>query len=102
VWPWTPRTVSRPVRLPRRPILIISPSRVGLVGSPTRQASSRSPRAFSHSSTGLVPLIATPSSSPVISRLMAPGGRPPADLRKRAAAATKLAMAPFMSAAPRP
>ena len=39
MWPWTPVTVSVPDRLPRRPILSISPSRVGLVGSPTRQTS---------------------------------------------------------------
>ena len=58
--------------LPRRPILIMSPSSVAEVGSPTTQASSVSPRAFSHSSTFFVPLTATPSSSPVIRRLIEP------------------------------
>src|SRR5581483_1624414 len=48
--------VSRPVMLPRRPILIMSPRRVAEVGSPTMQASIASPRARSQSSTFLVPL----------------------------------------------
>ena len=79
----------------------MSPSLAGLVGSPTTQASRRSPRAFSQSSTFLVPLTATPSSSPVISRLTEPAGVRPAS-SSRATAATKAATAPFMSAAPRP
>ena len=75
-------------------------SSVAEVGSPTRQASSASPRDLSQSSTFLVPLTATPSSSPVINRLIEPCGGPSA--RCCAAAATKAAMAPFMSQAPRP
>ena len=51
----------------------------GEVGSPTTQQSRVSPRARSQSSTFFVPLIATPSSSPVMRRLIdpakaAPGG----------------------------
>ena len=41
MWPWTPLTVSRPDSVPRRPFLIMSPSRSTEVGSPTMQASSR-------------------------------------------------------------
>ena len=82
---------------PRRPILIISPNCAGLVGSPTMQASMRSPRAASRSSIGLVPLTAGPSSSPVMSSAMEPGTGP-----MRETASTKAAIAPFMSAAPRP
>ena len=50
MWPCVPRTVTVALRLPRRPILIMSPSAATLVGSPTRQASSFSPRAASQSS----------------------------------------------------
>jgi hypothetical protein len=49
-----------------------------------------------------VPLIEGPSSSPVISRLMEPSLPPAGPARSRATAATKAAMAPFMSVAPRP
>ena len=58
------------------------------------------PLARIHSSTRTVPSTAGPSSSPVINRLIEPSGGPSA--RCRAAAATKAAMAPFMSQAPRP
>ena len=58
------------------------------------------PFACIHSSTRTVPSIAAPSSSPVISRLIEPCGGPSA--RCCAAAATKAAMPPFMSQAPRP
>ena len=67
-----PVTLSRPFRLPRRPILIASPSRVALVGSPTSAWSGCSPLAAIQSSTLRVPLIAGPSSSPVMSRLIEP------------------------------
>ena len=87
--------------LPRRPILIISPSRAGFVGSPTTQASSTSPSSASQRSILAVPLIAAASSSPVISRLIEPGGGPSLAM-SRATAAAKAAIAPFMSAAPRP
>ena len=72
MWPCVPRTVTVALRLPRRPILIMSPSDATLVGSPTRHASSFSPRDASHSSTFRVPLIETPSSSPVMRRLIEP------------------------------
>ena len=95
-----PRTVTRAVSEPRRPIFSVSPERAVEVGSPTMQWSIRSPRAFSQSSTFAVPLIAGPSSSPVISRLIEPFGACPSMWRD--AAAAKAAMADFMSAAPRP
>ena len=88
--------------LPRRPILIMSPSASAEVGSPTTQASSTSPRCRSHSSTFFVPLTATPSSSPVINRLIEPAKPVPRAARNRSAAAMKAAIAPFMSTAPRP
>ena len=88
--------------LPRRPILIMSPSAVAEVGSPTRQASMVSPRCASHSSTFLVPLIATPSSSPVIRKLIEPVKLTPRLAMNASAAAMKAAIAPFMSTAPRP
>ena len=81
----------RAFRLPRRPILTMSPSRTGQVGSPTRQKSGHLLRvAAIHSSTRTVPSVAGPSSSPVISRLIEPVRRPA--LQMRAAAATKAAM----------
>ena len=89
----------RALRLPRRPILMVSPSRTGQVGSPTRQKSGTWPVAAIHCSTRTVPSVAGPSSSPVISRLIEPCIGP---ARWRATAATKAAMAPFMSQAPRP
>ena len=61
--------------LPRRPILTMSPSFTGQVGSPTRQKSGIWPLASIHSSTLTVPSTAGPSSSPVISRLIEPFGR---------------------------
>ena len=39
--PCTPCTVSRPLKLPRRPILMVSPSIFSLEGSPTRHQSMR-------------------------------------------------------------
>jgi hypothetical protein len=88
--------------LPRRPILAMSPSALSLVGSPTTQASIFSPRAASACSIFFVPLMEGPSSSPVMSRLIEPWKAAPRADRKRSAAATKAAIAPFMSAAPRP
>ena len=58
--------------LPRRPIFIMSPKRLELVGSPTTQASIVSPRSASRFSILTVPLTAGPSSSPVIRRLIEP------------------------------
>ena len=58
--------------LPRLPILIISPSLFGLVGSPTKQKFIFSLFLFRYSTTLFVPLIAIPSSSPVISKLIEP------------------------------
>ena len=88
--------------LPRRPIFIMSPKRLELVGSPTTQASIVSPRSASRFSIFTVPLTAGPSSSPVISRLIAPPKLVPRRATKRWAASVKAAIAPFMSAAPRP
>ena len=73
-WPWTPLIVSLPFILPRLPILIISPNLLGLVGSPTIQKSIFSFFFFKYSTTFFVPFIATPSSSPVINKLIEPLG----------------------------
>ena len=59
-------TVIVPDSEPRRPILTMSPSCRGLVGSPTIAASQLSPLAAAQSSSFAVPLIEGPSSSPVI------------------------------------
>ncbi len=88
--------------LPRRPILITSPRRDGLVGSPMRQKSGRRSRSRSHATTRTVPSTALPSSSPVISRLIVPAASGGGDARWAATAAMKAATAPFMSQAPRP
>ena len=64
--------VSAALRLPRRPILIVSPRRVALVGSPTRHRSGIRSCSAIQSSTRTVPSRAGPSSSPVISRLIVP------------------------------
>src|ERR1700730_1203999 len=87
--------------LPRRPILIMPPSSVAEVGSPTRQASSASPRDLSQSSTFLVPLTATPSSSPVINRLIEPAKSRPRVAMHRSAGAMNAAMAPLLGGAGR-
>jgi len=73
-----PRTVMSTVMLPRRPIFIMSPKRLELVGSPTTQASIVSPRSASAFSILTVPLTAGPSSSPVIRRLIEPPNSRPA------------------------
>ena len=67
------------VMLPRRPIFIMSPKRLELVGSPTTQASIFSPRSARRFSILTVPLTAGPSSSPVISRLIEALVREPID-----------------------
>ena len=64
------------------------------------QWSTRSPSAISRSTTTRVPCSASPSSSPVMSRESEPAGGPRS--RTRAQAAIQAAIAPFMSAAPRP
>ena len=56
MWHWTPLTVSTPLSEPRRPFLIVSPSRDVDVGSPMMQASIGSPRARSSSTTAAVPI----------------------------------------------
>ena len=66
-----------PLSEPRRPILISSPTAWRLDGSPTTQACRTSPRAFSQSSTLMVPLTLSPSSSPVMSSEIEPGALPP-------------------------
>ena len=95
--PCVPVTVMVAFRLPRRPILITSPSASGFVGSPTKHASGTCPCCANHCSTRTVPSVAGPSSSPVINRLTLPhpGAGPDA-------AAANAAIAPFMSQAPRP
>jgi hypothetical protein len=70
MWAWMPLTVSLPVRLPRRPFLIMSPSFSTEVGSPTMQKSSFSPRFSSCSQTTTVPSTLGPSSSLVIRKAM--------------------------------
>ena len=101
MWHWTPFTVSTPFNDPRRPFLIVSPSRSDDVGSPTMQASMLSPRARNASTTAAVPCSASPSSSDVSSIAIDPGwsGLVAAI---RPAAVTIAATDPFMSAAPRP
>ena len=64
--------VIDPDTLPRLPILIISPSLFGFVGSPTMQKSILSFFFFKYSTTFFVPLIARASSSPVIRKLIEP------------------------------
>ncbi len=71
--------------LPRRPIFTISPSALGLVGSPTMQWSMTSPLAASQSTTLAVPSMEGPSSSPVRGRrgCPAPARHKPAPPRGR-------------------
>ena len=95
-----PVTVIQTFSEPRRPILMVSPSTLSEDGSPTTQASTRSPSAISCSTTSLVPWVARPSSSPVISRDREPFGSPSASTWETAA--IQQAMPPFMSTAPRP
>jgi hypothetical protein len=94
-------TVTLPETEPRRPILIMSPIASGLVGSPSTQASQLSPRSIAHFRSLIVPLIAGPSSSPVIRKEIEPFGGPFLSMW-RATAAAKHAIPPFMSTAPRP
>ena len=79
--------------------------RFGFVGSPSMQASKRSPRSRAQSSSLAVPLTAGPSSSPVIRNEIEPRiGEPeaPCSATWASAAATAAATPPFMSQAPRP
>ena len=87
-------------KLPRRPFLITSPIWLGLVGSPTTQASGTCWLIFIHSTIFTVPKSASASSSPVIIKLIDP--RSGVCSMNSATAATKAAIPPFMSAAPRP
>ena len=66
------------------------------------QWSKAKPRSRAQSSSFCVPLIAGPSSSPVMRKEMAPPKSGPAPARNSLAAATMAAMPPFMSTAPRP
>ena len=101
MWPCTPRTVSRPDIEPRRPFFTMSPTLRTEVGSPTMQASSRSPRSTSHSQTLTVPLCAGPSSSLVSRKAMAPRWSGWAATNS-STATTMAASEVFMSALPRP
>ena len=90
-----------PVSEPRRPILIMSPSGVGLVGSPTRQWSKRSPRSrrpveqLHGAVDGRAFLVAGDEEGDRAAGVRRGG-------EKSRAAATKRRRAPFMSTAPRP
>ena len=99
--PCTPFTVSLPLRVPRRPFLIMSPVCCTDVGSPTIQNCGASPRAWSFSQTTTVPSSAGPSSSLVSKKAM-----PNAGLgwvaRNSCTATTMAAREVFMSLAPRP
>src|SRR5512140_605863 len=101
MWPCTPWTASRPLMLPRRPFLIVSPTRSTEVGSPTMHQSSRSPRSRRRSQTTAVPSTEGPSSSLVSSSAIDNAGSGWA-VRNSSAATTKAAIEVFMSAAPRP
>ncbi len=87
--------------LPRRPFLIMSPTRSTEVGSPTMHQSSRSPRSRRRSQTTAVPSTEGPSSSLVSSSAIDNAGSGWA-ARNSSAATTKAAIEVFMSAAPRP
>ena len=97
-----PCTVSVPVEAAAPADLDHVAERLGVGRLADDAGVERSPRAFSQSSTLRVPLIEMPSSSPVMSRLIEPPNAGPRAARKRDAAAAKQAIAPFMSAAPRP
>ncbi len=93
--------MRRPLMVPRRPFLIMSPVRSTDVGSPTMHQSRRSPRSRSNSTTTLVPSTEGPSSSLVSSRAMSKEGAG-VSARNSSSATTKAAMEVFMSLAPRP
>lgn len=67
-----PRTVSLPFKEPRRPFLIVSPSCLKQLGSPTMQKSGAASRSAKTSSAYLVPSLPSPSSSLVTSSAMVP------------------------------
>ena len=99
--PCTPCTVSRPLKLPRRPILMVSPSSFSLDGSPTRHQSMVSLRSRSTSTTRRVPSTDGPSSSLVMRKAMVPWW--PGYRSTNCSLAVTIAARPlFMSAAPRP
>ena len=101
MWPWMPLTVSLPLRVPRRPFLIMSPVRSTEVGSPTMHQSSRSPRCWSASQTTTVPSSAGPSSSLVSRKAMSMPGCGCAATNS-SQAITMAAIEVFMSLVPRP
>ena len=90
-----------PFILPLRPIFIISPNLFGFVGSPTKQKSIFSFLFLKYSTTFFVPLIAIPSSSPVIRRLIDPSNFL-FILEKLLTAVTNAAIELFISFAPLP
>jgi hypothetical protein len=90
-----------PVKLPLRPILIISPNRFGFVGSPTKQKFIFSFFLLRYSTTFFVPFTASPSSSPVINKLIDPLNLLFFD-KKVLTAETKAAIELFISFAPLP
>ena len=63
MWPCTPLTTSLPLKVPRRPFLIMSPQIFTEVGSPTMHQSKRCFFLVSQSQTATVPWVAGPSSS---------------------------------------
>ena len=87
-----------PADLPKEGSHFDLPIALGLLAATPRVSS----RLRNQSSILRVPLIAGPSSSPVIKRLIEPSKPSPRRARKRDTAATKQAIAPFMSVAPRP
>ena len=90
--------MSRPLSDPRRPCLIVSPTRSPLDGSPTTHQSMRSE---SWPITRRVPSSAGPSSSLVTRNAIDPRGAGRRAVN-RSQAVTIAARLPFMSAAPRP
>ena len=101
MWPWMPLTVKRPLMVPRRPFLIMSPVRSTEVGSPTMHQSKRWPRWRSASQTTTVPSRAGPSSSLVSKNAMSMLGC--GVCAKNSSQATTMAASEvFMSLAPRP
>ena len=98
--PCTPVAVKLAVIEPRRPILIISPIRLGQVGSPTIHTVIASPCDAIQSRMATVPSVANPSSSPVIAMIIAPSGGE--SETKSTAAAANAATPDFMSVDPRP
>ena len=97
----TPLTVSLPDSEPRRPFLTMSPERSTEVGSPTMQASSRTPAGAAIRPPSRCRRPAGPSSSLVSRKASEPAVRPAAGTNS-SVATTIAASEVFMSAAPRP